>query len=309
MHRIDGPGATVNHLFTDGDPVSGTQATIVTDDWLNDLQENVISVLIAAGVTPVKGRSSDLLDSLRKLSTSVVGGALNARMTLASAAASATLTADEVVVKSALGGAAWTLSAFNKTINLGAAPGPGGMDTGSSPASGYVAIYAIYNPTTGVSALLAVNATSAAAPEVYVGANMPAGYVASALISVRRTTGSGQFEIGTQIGRTVATGSVSVLNTNTQQASFTSLGISAGVPPNAKFVGGYMRVSSNSSGDYLGQLSSTSTGLGASFVGGGYTSAAAPFNLVLATVQTIWYSATVSAGTMNASIVVTSYTF
>lgn len=64
MHRIDGPGATVDKKFTEGDPAGGVQATVVTDDWLNDVQENIMKVLAAAGVTPVKGRDQDLLDAL-----------------------------------------------------------------------------------------------------------------------------------------------------------------------------------------------------------------------------------------------------
>jgi len=67
MHRIDGPGATVDNKFTDGDPVGGVQATMVTDDWLNDVQENIMSVLVAAGVAPTKGRAADLLDSIKAL--------------------------------------------------------------------------------------------------------------------------------------------------------------------------------------------------------------------------------------------------
>lgn len=65
MHRIDGAGATVDNKFTDGDPVGGVQATVVTDDWLNDVQENILAVLSAAGVTPTKGRANDLLDSMK----------------------------------------------------------------------------------------------------------------------------------------------------------------------------------------------------------------------------------------------------
>ncbi|MGH8384919.1 MAG: hypothetical protein ACRESJ_05410 [Pseudomonas sp.] len=65
MHRIDGPGATVDNKFTDGDPVGGVAATVVTDDWMNDVQENIMAVLSAAGVTPTKGRAADLLDSLK----------------------------------------------------------------------------------------------------------------------------------------------------------------------------------------------------------------------------------------------------
>lgn len=65
MHRIDGPGATVDNKFTDGDPVGGVQATVVTDDWLNDIQENLMALLVAAGVPPTKGRAQDLLDSVK----------------------------------------------------------------------------------------------------------------------------------------------------------------------------------------------------------------------------------------------------
>jgi len=67
MHRIDGPGATVDNKFTDGDPVGGVQATVVTDDWLNDVQENLMAVLTAAGVAPVKGNSGQLLASINGL--------------------------------------------------------------------------------------------------------------------------------------------------------------------------------------------------------------------------------------------------
>ena len=65
------------------------------------------------------------------------------------------------------------------------------MDTGAVPASRFFGLYAIYNPVTGASALLAVNATSVLLPNVYGGASMPAGYTASALVSVWPTTASG----------------------------------------------------------------------------------------------------------------------
>ncbi|ONH52821.1 hypothetical protein SAMN04490182_4547 [Pseudomonas cedrina] len=67
MHRIDGPGATVDNKFTEGDPVGGIQATVVTDDFLNDVQEEFISVLAAAGVTPVKGTQDQVLQAIYKL--------------------------------------------------------------------------------------------------------------------------------------------------------------------------------------------------------------------------------------------------
>ena len=67
MHRIDGPGATVDNKFTEGDPVGGVQATVVTDDFLNDVQEELVSILVAAGVSPVKGTQDQVLQSIYKL--------------------------------------------------------------------------------------------------------------------------------------------------------------------------------------------------------------------------------------------------
>ncbi|QBR31897.1 MULTISPECIES: hypothetical protein [Pseudomonas] len=65
MHRIDGPGATADNKFTEGDPVGGVQATVVTEDWLNDVQEELISILTAAGITPAKGTQNQILAALR----------------------------------------------------------------------------------------------------------------------------------------------------------------------------------------------------------------------------------------------------
>lgn len=72
MHRIDGPGATVDNRFTDGDPVGGVQATMVTDDWANDVQEELISILAAASITPMKGAQSQVLAAIQALLTAVL---------------------------------------------------------------------------------------------------------------------------------------------------------------------------------------------------------------------------------------------
>jgi hypothetical protein len=238
----------------------------------------------------------------------VVGQARNLAMNIAALSATATLTADEIVVETALGGLRYCLPSFGKTINLATA-GAGGMDTGASPVSGWVALYAIYNPTTGASALLAKNATSAGQPNIYGGANMPSGYTASALVSVWATNASGQFVAGSQTDRTVISTNINVLNTTTQQASFTALGISAAVPPNAKAVGGYMRVTSNSIGDYIGQISGGLQGWGQSLIEAGYTGAAGSFRALITVAQMLYYAATASAGTMSATIYITSYEF
>lgn len=67
MHRIDGPGATVDNKFTEGDPTAGVPATVVTGSWLNDVQEELLALLTAAGIAPVKGTQNQVLAALRRL--------------------------------------------------------------------------------------------------------------------------------------------------------------------------------------------------------------------------------------------------
>jgi hypothetical protein len=116
------------------------------------------------------------------------------------------------------------------------------MDTGTAPVSGRVALYAIYNPTTDAASILAANATSAVAPNVYGGASMPAGYTASALISVWATNASSQFVIGAQIDRAISAPNSVVLSSSVVTSSVvTALTVTA-IPKNAKLVGGGMTI-------------------------------------------------------------------
>jgi hypothetical protein len=65
MHRIDGPGATVDNRFTEGNPALGILASVVTDDWLNDMQEEVASVILGvAGTSLIKGNQTQLLNAI-----------------------------------------------------------------------------------------------------------------------------------------------------------------------------------------------------------------------------------------------------
>ena len=123
----------------------------------------------------------------------IVGATRSAKMSITTASATSAYTTEEVIVKAALGGLSYRIASFSKAVNL-ATTGAGGMDVGTAPVSGYVALYAIYNPATSISALLATNATSAAATQVYSGANMPAGYTASALLTVVATNASSQMK-------------------------------------------------------------------------------------------------------------------
>lgn len=165
----------------------------------------------------------------------VISSIRNGKMSITAASATATFTADEVVVETALGGSPRRLASYNQSINL-AVTGAGGMDTGTAPVSGYVALYAIYNPTTQTAALLATNATAAAVGEVYGGANMPAGYTYSALVSVWATNGSSQFAVGYQIDRRVVINNIQVLSSTAALGAIASLSLAGAVPKNAKYV-------------------------------------------------------------------------
>lgn len=236
------------------------------------------------------------------------GFTLNVRAAQTAAAASLAFTGDEVVVATALAGTPYVLANYSQTLNV-AATGAGGMDTGSAPVSGYVAVYAIYNPTSGVSSILATNASTSNGT-IYSGSNLPSGYTASCLISTWPTDGSGLLVAGYQLGRQVTISPVIVLNTQAAHASTTSLGLSAAVPPNAKYAWGELRNISGNSGLTAGVYSMT-VGSDTNLVGGVIFSAyqdtqqlkaySVGFGPVaLATAQTLFYQNTVN-GTVGMS--------
>lgn len=275
MHRIDTSTAQVDKFgagkngFSAGNPQTGTPATDLDEAFFDMLQEELAAVVESSGATLDKTKHNQLLTALKALLLSratpfadikadgttatalanlglkeaasgvaIVGTARNAKMSITAASASATFTADEVVVSTALGGKLYRRAGFNKTINL-AASGAGGMDTGSAPSTGYVALYAIYNPTTDTDALLAVNATSSRAPEVYGGSNMPSGYTASALVSVWRTASS-QFVIGFQVGRHISIMLGNVFTTATGVTTVQGVSFALLVPLNAVSIDAYI---------------------------------------------------------------------
>ncbi|MBR8136820.1 phage tail protein [Burkholderia cenocepacia] len=231
-------------------------------------------------------------------------------MSVSAASASATFTADEIVVETTLGGGFFRLAGFNKTINL-ATTGAGGMDTGSAPTSGFVALYAIYNPTTQTSALLARNATAGKVSEVYNGSNMPSGYTASALVSVWPTNSSGQFIIGNQVDRAVAIGGSVALSTTTVVSTLTSLSISSIVPPNARRISGYAQPGNSGAAGVVISVAATSTGMKPLSIGG-YVSnnqTQGYYDIPLLVQQTMYYSTSSTSGSPNFSIVISEYTF
>lgn len=246
------------------------------------------------------------------------GSVSRGRMSIAAASATATFTADEITVKGSLGGTTNVLSFFNKNINL-ATVGVGGMDTGAAPVSGAVGIYAIYNPSLPLSAtnpaLLAQNASVSAVAEVYGGANMPAGYTRSALVSVRKTNASGQFLPGEQDGRRVTMPITAPLSTSVQQVTYTALSLNPAVPPNAKTCSGMLAVGSTSAGvtsTLAISPSAAGTGEFQAGIGNGPANVTTYANfpdLILPVPQTLYYKLSSGGPILVGNINITAYTF
>ena len=412
MFPINGPGATVDNKFTEGDPIAGVPATVVTANFMNDVQAELLNMLTAAGVAPAQATPTQVLAALQILAqlqsgvsfttggtgtaltltptpaiaayaapqrfnvkfsvasglnptinisakgakslkqydptgakvaasfaagqsgdiiydgtdfvlldtlplnvagtqTGLVGGSRNLLMSIPTASALGTLTADEVVVEAgAFGATQYRLSSLNKSINL-AITGAGGMDSGAAPNNGFVGIYAIYNPAAALSgtnpALLAQNATSGALGNIYGGPNMPAGYTASALLAVWPTNASGQFSVGWWTERTMNSAPVSVLASGTA-ASYTPFSLSAAVPFNAKTWHG--QITTPGSASTSGYISAASTPLAEKRVGGytgsGGQAPSAPFaGHPIITAQTAYYY---QVGSNGVQIQSTGYT-
>jgi hypothetical protein len=323
MYQIDVPTAASTRpastapgtagWFTDGNPAGGQAATIVPAEWLNMVQAELANIVGATPTALSKSTSNQVLTALAAMLATPTGTMRNAKMTVAAASASGTFTADQVVVAAALNGFPYLLANFNQTVNL-ATTGAGGMDTGSAPASGFVALYAIYNPTTGSKSILATNATSAAAPTIYGGAAMPAGYTASALISVWPTNGSGQFITGNQFDRAIRFSAVNSFNTSTQTGTNTSFTV-AGVPKNAKSVSGLIGLTNtNGSTGNTVSLFTDAQGSGGTSLQGYIGTASGALScsvsdLQIGTPQTLYYTLNTNAGTVSFTLYVSGYTF
>lgn len=139
MHRIDGPGATPDNRFTEGDPVAAVPATEVSATWLNSVQEELVAIVLEAGLSLDKGDDSQVLQAILSLignaveSVAIVSGT---KMLFLNSSAPTGWTQDTTindrvirVVSSAGGGVggSWTLSGLsasvgNTTLSLSQTP-------------------------------------------------------------------------------------------------------------------------------------------------------------------------------------------
>jgi len=285
-------------------------------------QAALLNMLNAFTVSPTAPTPTQL-DNTAKLATTAfvsgVGGAIgdarNMAMTLTAASATATFTADEIVVGTALGGPQFRIGSFSATLNL-ATVGINGMDAGTAPVSGYVSVYALYNPTTKASGLLAVNTTSVAPSTICASANIPSGYTASALISIYATTATGLLKAGRQRGRSVSFIGVAGLTTSAMSSAIIGVSISSIVPMGTVSASGYLSIGSNTStGTFNVSVYSDTYGSG-QVPHAGYSAQAGAVEIesfrdvALASAQTIAYSGNVSGlSGYTFSLVITEYKF
>lgn len=287
---------------------SNLPAASTTTPGITQLSSSINSSNETSAATPKAIKTVN--DGIPAFLTGVIGTSRNAKMSVTAASATATFTADELIVQTALGGRQYKLSNFSKTINI-ATTGAGGMDAGSAPASGFLALYAIYNPATQASALLAVNATSSIAPEVYGGGNMPSGYTASALVSIWKTSAASLLDIGLQRDRHVDFLRQNGLTTSTQQSSYTAAAFASLIPRNAKTSYGDLQVSTVSSA----AICTYAISPGISVVGAttysesGGTGYQSTFITSIFNIQTVSYLFTATTGAITLGIYFSGYDF
>jgi hypothetical protein len=241
--------------------------------------------------------------------TGVVGISRGVTATQTAAAATLAVTAVEIEVASVIiGGLKATVTNLNVTFN-GATTGANGMDTGTIPASGFLAIYAIYNPTTQTAAVLGVNATPGILNETYTGANMPAGFTMSALMFVVPTTAANLIGICMVRGRRTLVVQTPMFSVTATQAS-PVIANNVGVPLNAKRCSGFIQIGNSGTGSTSMALFANSSGVGGKTLASSLnaSSVAAVFeDLEISTPQRVFYTATNSGGSPTFSASMSSW--
>ena len=64
MHRIDHETATSDHKFTEGNPTIPVPATVVTEAWLNAVQEELVAAITGAGLELEKSDNTQLWQAI-----------------------------------------------------------------------------------------------------------------------------------------------------------------------------------------------------------------------------------------------------
>jgi hypothetical protein len=217
---ISGGTLTLTHNATSLYIPGGLNLTLADKDVLR-LQKTSDSNAYWKVVGGVKADGTPLVST----SASIIGGSKNLVITNNSATPNSQvdIDADEIILKNA-SGIAYLASSVNLTANI-AASGANGLDTGAEVGGTWYYLWVIYNGTT-VASLISASST---AP------TMPSGYTYKALLGAIYNDVSGNFIKMRQIDR-LAFITRTTITTSIPGTTYSSLSLSAVVPPNAKSV-------------------------------------------------------------------------
>ena len=243
----------------------------------------------------------------------VIGASRNLIGSLTTASQSITISADQIIVATALNGTPLSLPSFSQTLNIGAT-GAGGIDTGAAANTTFYSVYAIAK-SDGTQSILACT-TAGSSGSIYSNGHFPTGYTYSGLIGVLFTNGAAQFLPGLLLDREWFYQSGISILTNTGSTTLTSQSISAAVPTNAKTCSGTFQATPTSATIVQPQIAADGTGTGLQQSGARTTTTVTGMNQVtlnfrqvpIITSQTIYFATGGNAPSSD-NLLVDSFTF
>jgi len=290
----------VNKVLRQASLMSAALGKLIVDlSGSNATDDGTINALVA-----------NLKASIGFQSAGVVGSCRSMRVSIPVTSSAMQITADEIVVATALGGDPFRLGGFNQTVAT-TATGIGGVVGAPLTANGFAAVYAAYNPSTRQQGAFITNANSLV-PQV--ASSPPPGWTATALASIRQLDSAGNFTPGAQRDRRVFLANGSGFFTSTPQSSFTSIAV-PGLPMNAVRIQGTLTALSSVAGVTQTVMVATDA-LGSGQNGLSIASAVAnngqgvPIDVDVLTPQTLWYKGSaVAGGTPSYSLAFFSFDF
>lgn len=191
LRTPDAPGA-ISGYFNRGNPATSTASTVVSDDWLNAVQEELVNVVLAAPGPPAlsKTNRTQVLAAINSLIATGLGTAAPAqhfaenlliRNTPATPTTKIDVSAERVTILTAAG-IPFVTAAFATAVTINSATtGALGLDTGAPANNTAYDVWGITKPDTSApTCILSLASNTAAGTPNTMGAttiaNLPAGY-------------------------------------------------------------------------------------------------------------------------------------
>jgi hypothetical protein len=121
MYSIDSAG-NVSGQWSNGNPAIPTPGTVLDATWMNMLQAELLAILTAFGVTPVKGTNNQVLASLNAAPTTHGPASMNAAWTNTSLVQYRKLQSEYCIEGAAITTATIPAATLNQVANFSNAP-------------------------------------------------------------------------------------------------------------------------------------------------------------------------------------------